>query len=88
MNEAETRAELIDPALRAAGWGVVVGSRVRREYIITLGRLQGAAGKRSKQDIADYVLEYNGRMVAVVEAKKASEPVSLGLGKRKNTATS
>jgi type I site-specific restriction endonuclease len=23
MNEAETRAELIDPALTAAGWGVV-----------------------------------------------------------------
>jgi type I site-specific restriction endonuclease len=22
MNEAETRAELIDPALREAGWGV------------------------------------------------------------------
>ena len=30
-NEAETRAELIDPALKAAGWGVVEGSRVRRE---------------------------------------------------------
>jgi Holliday junction resolvasome RuvABC endonuclease subunit len=27
MNEAETRAELIDPALRDAGWGVVEGSR-------------------------------------------------------------
>ena len=43
MNEAETRAELIDPALKAAGWGVVDGSRIRRE-VITLGRLQGAAG--------------------------------------------
>ena len=32
MNEAETRAELIDPALSAAGWGVVEGSRIRREY--------------------------------------------------------
>lgn len=86
MNEAETRAELIDPALRAAGWGVVEGSKVRREYIITLGRLQGAAGKRNKQDIADYVLEYKGRMVAVIEAKKASEPVSLGLGQAKKYA--
>ncbi|MEC7416688.1 MAG: hypothetical protein VX420_00560 [SAR324 cluster bacterium] len=31
LNEAETRAELIDPAIRAAGWGEVSGSRVRRE---------------------------------------------------------
>jgi type I restriction enzyme, R subunit len=45
MNEAETRAELIDPALKAAGWGVVEASRVRRE-VITLGRLQ-RAGKPS-----------------------------------------
>jgi len=86
MNEAETRAELIDPALRAAGWGVVEGSRIRREYIITLGRLQGAAGRRSKQDIADYVLEYKGRMLAVVEAKKADLAVTEGLGQAKKYA--
>ena len=50
MNEAETRAELIDPALKAAGWGVVEAGRVRRE-VITLGRLLGA-GVRTAQDIA------------------------------------
>lgn len=33
MNEVETRAELIDPALRAAGWGLAGASRVRREVI-------------------------------------------------------
>jgi type I restriction enzyme R subunit len=44
MNEAETRAEHIDPALKAAGWGVVEGSRVLREHGITLGRLQGGGG--------------------------------------------
>src|SRR5437667_8532720 len=33
VNEAETRAEHIDPALKAAGWGVVEGSRIRREYL-------------------------------------------------------
>lgn len=33
MNEAETRAELIDPALKEAGWGVVETSRIRREII-------------------------------------------------------
>ena len=57
MNEAETRAEHIDPALKAAGWGVVEGSRIRREYRITEGRIQGH-GKRGKADIADYILEY------------------------------
>jgi type I restriction enzyme R subunit len=29
MNEAEIRAEHIDPALAAAGWGVIEGSRIR-----------------------------------------------------------
>ena len=42
MNEAETRAEHIDPALKAAGWGVVEGSRILREYQITLGRIDCA----------------------------------------------
>jgi type I restriction enzyme R subunit len=28
MNEAETRAELIDPKLKASGWGVIEGSKV------------------------------------------------------------
>ena len=41
MNEAETRAEPIDPALARAGWGVVEGSRIRREYPITHGRIEG-----------------------------------------------
>lgn len=86
MNEAQTRHDLIDPALHAAGWGVVPGSRIRVEYRITLGRLQGAGGRRAKPEIADYVLEYNGRMVAVIEAKKASEPVTQGLGQAKKYA--
>lgn len=68
MNEAETRAELIDPAIKAAGWSVVENSRVRREEI-TLGRLQGA-GRRAKQDIADYVLYYKGHKLGVIEAKR------------------
>lgn len=40
MNEAETRAEHIDPVLKAAGWGVVEGSRIRREYEISPGRIE------------------------------------------------
>ena len=84
MNEAETRAELIDPALKAAGWGVVEASRVRRE-MITLGRLQGA-GQRASQDIADYVLIYRGQKLAVIEAKKRSLPVTEGLAQAKRYA--
>lgn len=84
LNEAETRAELIDPALREAGWGVVDASRVRRE-VITLGRLQGG-GKRAKQDIADYVLIYRGQKLAVIEAKRRSLPVSEGLAQAKRYA--
>jgi type I restriction enzyme R subunit len=86
MNEAETRAEHIDPALRAAGWGVVEGSRVRREYFITLGRLEGA-GRRARPLKADYVLEYRNTKLAVIEAKAWSEPVSAGLGQAKDYAT-
>ena len=81
MNEAETRAELVDPALRDAGWGVVEGSRVRREQF-TNGRLQGA-GKRAKPEIADYVLMFRGQKLAVIEAKKRDATVTEGLGQAK-----
>lgn len=85
MNEAETRAELIDPAIANAGWGKVDNSRIRREFQIAPGRLVGA-GKRSKADIADYVLVYQGQQLAVVEAKKKSLPVTEGLAQAKRYA--
>ena len=86
MNEAETRPEHIDLALKAAGWGVVEGSRVRREYPITLGRLEGAAGRRGKPLTADYVLEYRNTRLAVIEAKAWSQQVSEGVAQAKNYA--
>jgi type I restriction enzyme R subunit len=85
MNEAETRAEHIDPALAAAGWGVVDGSRIRREYPITLGRLEGH-GKRGKPLTADYVLIYRNTKLAVLEAKAWEEPLTAGVGQAKNYA--
>jgi type I restriction enzyme R subunit len=85
MNEAETRAEHIDPALAAAGWGKVEGSRVRREYPITLGRLEGA-GKRGKALSADYVLEYRNTKLAVVEAKARDKELTEGVGQAKDYA--
>ena len=84
MNEAETRAELIDPALREAGWGVVDGSRVGREMIAP-GQLIGA-GRRGKQDIADYVLFYRGQKLAVIEAKKRDLQPTEGLAQAKRYA--
>jgi type I restriction enzyme R subunit len=91
MNEAETRAEHIDPALKAAGWGVVEGSRVLREHGITLGRLQPGAGgagqgRRARAEIADYVLVYRNTKLAVVEAKAWDRPHTEGVGQAKRYA--
>jgi type I restriction enzyme R subunit len=85
MNEAETRAEHIDPLLAAAGWGVVEGSRIRREYPITLGRIEGH-GKRGKALTADYVLECRNTKLAVVEAKAWDKPLTEGVGQAKDYA--
>lgn len=85
MNEAETRAELIDPALMAAGWGDVAESRIRREYFISPGRLIGAS-KRSETSRADYVLVYRNRRLAVIEAKARDVPVGEGVGQAKRDA--
>jgi type I restriction enzyme R subunit len=84
MNEAETRADHIDPALKAAGWGVVDGSRVRRE-VIAPGRLQGR-GQRTQADIADYVLIYRNTKLAVIEAKAWDKAHTEGLGQAKKYA--
>ncbi|MDO9314809.1 MAG: DEAD/DEAH box helicase family protein [Burkholderiaceae bacterium] len=89
MNEAETRAEHIDPALKAVGWGVVEGSRVLREHGITLGRLQGSGGqsRRAQAEIADYVLVYRNTKLAVIEAKAWAKPLTEGVGQAKSYAT-
>ena len=85
MNEAETRAEHIDPALRAAGWGVVEGSRIRREYPITPGRIEGH-GRRGTPLSADYVLIYRNTKLAVIEAKAWDQPLTQGVAQAKNYA--
>jgi len=82
MNEAETRAELIDPTLKACGWGVVEDSKILREFHITAGKIQ-TGGVRSKKLTADYVLVYKGIKLAVVEAKSADIEVSEGVAQAK-----
>src|SRR4029453_9595356 len=86
MNEAETRAEHVDPALAAAGWGVVEGSRIRREYPTTQGRIEGQ-GSRGKAITADYVLVYRNTKLAVVEAKSWDEALTEGVAQAKNYAS-
>lgn len=85
MNEAETRAEKIDPALKAAGWGEIEGSRIHREYSITPGRIEGQ-GRRGRTEIADYVLIYKNRKLAVIEAKAWDKPLTEGLAQAKSHA--
>ncbi|MEY4761661.1 MAG: hypothetical protein RLZZ200_1517 [Pseudomonadota bacterium] len=85
MNETETRSQFINPALKAAGWGVLEGSRVLEEHRITQGRLLGG-GQRSRADIADYVLVYRNTKLAVVEAKAWAKPYTEGVAQAKRYA--
>lgn len=94
MNEAETRADLIDPKLRACGWGVVENSKILRErnvyksldgVKITEGRIQ-VGGIRKRPLIADYILVYKGVKLAVVEAKSADLAVGEGVAQAKEYA--
>ena len=75
LTESDTRAQFIDPALAQSSW---VGNLVRREFQITAGRIIGG-GKRAEPSIADYVLEYKGKRLAVIEAKKWDLPHSEGV---------
>jgi type I restriction enzyme R subunit len=88
MNEAQTRLDSIDPALKAAGWGVIESSRIRVEQTaikITDGRLIGS-GRRKSALKADYVLEYRNKRLAVIEAKDQSLHYTEGVGQAKDYA--
>ena len=82
MNESETRADHIDTALKAAGWGIVEGSKISREFPITKGRLEGL-GRRGRSLSADYVLFYRNHKLAVVEAKAWNKAASEGVAQAK-----
>jgi len=82
MNEAETRAEYIDPKLKASGWGEVEGSKVLREFHITDGKIL-TGGTRSKPEIADYILVYKNRKIGVIEAKALDLPLTEGAAQAK-----
>ena len=83
-NEADTRADLIDPKLVSNGWGQVELSQIRREEICP-GRIM-AGGKRSAKVSSDYVLIYKGRKLAVVEAKREGLSYTEGVRQAKDYA--
>ncbi|HWY79782.1 MAG TPA: DEAD/DEAH box helicase family protein [Candidatus Sulfotelmatobacter sp.] len=86
MNEAETRAELIDPQLFASGWGTIEGTKVFREHRFTEGKML-ARGTHGKPEIADYILVYKNQKLAVIEAKSEKISFSEGVTQAKEYAT-
>ena len=83
--EADTRANRIDPVLRAAGWGVVEGAHIRREAICP-GRIM-PGGQRGAPLSADYVFEYRGHKLATMEAKRYKKGAGAGVGQAKDYST-
>ena len=87
MNESTTRRKKIDPALYAVGWEQVPESQILNEdnaYLIAPGRVEKL--KTSKAKKPDYVLEYKGIKLAVVEAKSDETDVSVGVPQAKQYA--
>lgn len=91
-NEADTRANLIDPQLNQAGW---TRSQVTREHYYrldhqyTAGRvvLRGDRAERQPPRRVDYLLRYTDSFpIAVVEAKAESESALSGLQQVKEYA--
>ena len=92
LNEADTRARLIDPQLEAAGWAAGQIGRehfYRRDVQYTDGRivLRGERPHRRAARKIDYVLRYTeGFPIAVVEAKAEAEAPEAGLEQAKTYA--
>jgi type I restriction enzyme R subunit len=84
MNEAQTKHDLIEPALREAGWGSVGDSRLLLEFPITNKDKPWVRNYRQLK--ADYVLMYKNRRIGVVEAKKRDAYYTEGLGQAKDYA--
>ncbi len=85
QNEAKTRIELIDPALKKAGWDVNNPEQVRTEIPVdgfdpnaweNVKRILEAGGiydGNLPKGVSDYALyRPNGDIIAVVEAKRTS----------------
>lgn len=85
LSESDTRAKLIDPKLREAGWEE---QYIIRDRTITDGRIITTGGKisRGKKKKPDYILYYGSLPIAVVEAKDTTHSPLDGLQQAKEYA--
>ena len=88
LNEADTRAKLIDPTIHKIGW---TENLIRREK--TAGAIEVINGNpKRKTGRTDYLLclpareDQNPLPIAIVEAKKENDPCTLGLDQAKDYA--
>jgi type I restriction enzyme R subunit len=83
LNEADTRAKLIDPKLHQCGWSE---EKIVRNKTITPGRILDDQGKRKRGKIPDYLLLHNSSPIAVVEAKEEAKSALVGVQQAKGYA--
>ena len=89
MDESTTRRKKIDPALYAAGWeqetfpqSVILNEQ--RAYLIAPGRVERVKTRHPKK--VDYILEYHGVKLAVIEAKSDETDTAIGIPQAKQYA--
>jgi type I restriction enzyme R subunit len=88
-NEADTRANLIDPVIRNRGWK---DDLVRREQTAGTVEIIGGKARRRSRGKADYVLRFKVNVdtqpvaVGLIEAKKETLPPGHGLDQAKGYA--
>ncbi len=80
--EADTRAKLIDPKIKASGW---LESNIIREHYFTAGR-KLIGGARGKSYFVDYLLVYENTNLAIIEAKAENKDPLDGLQQSINYA--
>ena len=78
LSETEICDRFITPALQQAGWLL---ERMRREYSFTDGRIivRGKLVSRGRRRRADYLLQYEGVPLAVIEAKDNNHALGDGM---------
>jgi len=86
LNEADTRAKLIDPAIHKRGW---TEDLIRREETAGTVEIVGGKARRRSRGRIDYVLRVKVNVntqpiaLALIEAKKESLPAGYGLDQAK-----